>query len=127
MGESYKACWPDTYPKIYPWMRGVLYRGEVVEVQRTHIPLTRFGFDEQAYFTFIFSPLRGDAGRIAGIFQPVFEVTAEVLSGWRAELLRSVSAIARAADPLPALVDAIRGALVTCPSLGSGCKLRAVR
>ena len=27
-------------------------------VDRTHIPLTRHGFDEEAYFTFTFSALR---------------------------------------------------------------------
>jgi signal transduction histidine kinase len=106
-GARYRDCWPDTYPTIYPWMRKVLDRGEVVEVERTHIPLTRFGFDEEAYFTFIFSPLRDDAGRIAGILQPVFEVTAEVLSARRAELLRAVSEVGRADDPLPRLAAAI--------------------
>ena len=110
-GASYRDCWPDTYPTIYPWMRKVLDRGEVVEVQRTHIPLTRFGFDEEAYFTFIFSPLRDDAGRITGILQPVFEVTTEVLSARRAELLTAVSAVARESHPLSQLATAIG----TCP------------
>ena len=110
-GARYRDCWPDTYPTIYPWMRNVLDRGEVVEVQRTHIPLTRFGFDEEAYFTFIFSPLRDDEGRIAGILQPVFEVTTEVLSARRAELLTAVSTVAREAQPISQLATAIG----TCP------------
>ncbi len=108
-GASYRDCWPDTYPTIYPWMRKVLDHGEVIEVQRTHIPLTRFGFDEEAYFTFIFSPLRDDEGRIAGILQPVFEVTAEVLAERRAEMLRTMAISGRSADPLPALATAMNG------------------
>lgn len=110
-GARYRDCWPDTYPTIYPWMRKVLDSGEVVEVQRTHIPLTRFGFDEEAHFTFIFSPLRDDEGRVAGILQPVFEVTAQVLSERRAELLRLISAVGRTSDPWPQLAAAIG----TCP------------
>jgi hypothetical protein len=26
-GEPYAACWPDTYPVIYPWMKEVLRGG----------------------------------------------------------------------------------------------------
>jgi PAS domain S-box-containing protein len=95
LGASYRACWPDTYPLIYPWMRKVLDHGEVIRVENEHIPLTRYGFDEEAFFTFSFSPLRDDEGVIRGIFQPVFEITSTVLSDRRAATLR---ALARCAD-----------------------------
>lgn len=90
-GLPYGECWPDTYPLIYPWMRRVLDHGDPWQVEREHIPLTRYGFDEEAYFTFTFSPLRDDEGRIAGILQPVFEVTASVLSDRRTDTLRRLS------------------------------------
>ena len=87
-GSTYAECWPDTYPMIYPWMRHVLDTGGTWTVERAHIPLTRHGFDEDAWFTFTFSPLRDDEGRVAGILQPVFEVTDAVLADRRAETLR---------------------------------------
>jgi signal transduction histidine kinase/ActR/RegA family two-component response regulator len=96
-GAPYQACWPDTYPLIYPWMRRVLDDAEVVEVERERIPVTRFGFEEDAYFTFTFTPLRDDAGRIAGILQPVFEVTESVLAERRATLLRRLSTVSEGA------------------------------
>src|SRR4051812_39786394 len=71
--SPYRECWPDTYPVIHPWMEKVLARGEVVEVDKTLFMLTRHGFNEEAYFTFTFSPLRDDSGAIAGILQPVIE------------------------------------------------------
>jgi hypothetical protein len=80
LGAPYKECWPETYPVIFPWMQRVLERGEVIQVTNTHINLTRHGFDEEAHFTFTFSPLRDDEGQIAGIFQPVVEVTDAVLA-----------------------------------------------
>jgi len=92
-GAPYRECWPDTYPLIFPWMRRVLDHAEVIEVERELIPVTRLGFEEDAYFTFTFSPLRDDAGRIAGILQPVFEVTDGVLAERRANVLRSLSAL----------------------------------
>ena len=89
-GAPYRECWPDTYPTIYPRMRNVLEKGEVVRVENEHIPVTRYGFEEETYFTFTFSPLRDDGGRIAGILQPVFEVTESVLSERRAATLRAL-------------------------------------
>ena len=87
-GMAYREAWPDTYPIIYPWMRHVLDSGGTWRVEREHIPLTRYGFDEEAFFTFTFSALRDDEGRIAGILQPVFEVTESVVSDRRTETLR---------------------------------------
>ena len=88
MGMGYREAWPDTYPMIYPWMRHVLDTGGIWRVERAHIPLTRHGFDEEAFFTFTFSALRDDAGVVQGILQPVFEVTASVVADRRAETLR---------------------------------------
>ena len=106
-GATYRECWPDTYPTIYPWMRRVLEDGEVIKVDRAHIPLTRYGFDEEAYFTFTFTPLRDDEGRIAGILQPVFEVTASVLADRRATTLRALGEVAGATTPIDRLVEVL--------------------
>src|SRR5690606_11990446 len=88
-GAPYRESWPDTYPVINPWMQRVL-RGEVVEVERALFALTRYGFTEEAYFTFTFSPLRDDTGAIAGVLQPVVEVTQEVIGARRTQTLRDV-------------------------------------
>ena len=87
-GQAYGESWPETYALIHPWMRHVLDTDGIWRVERTHIPLSRHGFDEEAYFTFTFSALRDDTGAIAGILQPVFEVTDSVLGDRRAETLR---------------------------------------
>ena len=104
-GAPYRESWPDTYPLIYPWMRHVLDEGGTWQVDRAHIPLTRHGFDEEAYFTFTFSALRDDDGDVRGILQPVFEVTEAVLADRRAETLRRLvperpSTLSPAADAL---------------------------
>jgi len=91
LGSTFRECWPEAYDGIYPWMQRVLHDGETVEVNRTLVPLTRFGFTEESYFTFSFSPLRDDAGKIAGILQLVTEVTGELLAERRATALRELS------------------------------------
>jgi signal transduction histidine kinase len=97
LGATFRECWPEAYETIHPWMRRVLENGETVAVNRTLVPLTRYGFTEEAYFTFSFSPLRDDAGLIAGVLQIVTEVTDAVLSERRTALLHQLSnQIARA-------------------------------
>ncbi|WP_174260032.1 ATP-binding protein [Myxococcus xanthus] len=91
LGATYRECWPDTYPVISPWMRKLLATGEVTQVAKTFFMLTRYGFNEEAYFTFDFSPLRDDAGTIAGILQVVFEVTDVVLSERRLATIRALA------------------------------------
>ncbi|MBL0693579.1 ATP-binding protein [Comamonas sp. JC664] len=106
LGATYRECWPDTYPVIHPWMRKVLETGEIKQVEKTFFLLTRYGFNEEAYFTFDFSPLRDDEGRIAGILQVVFEVTDVVLSERRLATLRALAPRVEATEnPTP---DAIR-------------------
>jgi signal transduction histidine kinase len=91
LGSTFRECWPEAYDSIIPWMQRVLEKGETVEVNRTLVPLTRHGFIEESYFTFSFSPLRDDAGKIAGILQLVTEVTGELLAERRATALRELS------------------------------------
>jgi signal transduction histidine kinase/CheY-like chemotaxis protein len=104
-GAPYRDSWPDTYPLIYPWMRRVLDGGEVITVEETHITVTRHGFPEEAYFTFTFSPLRDDDGRIAGIYQPVIEVTDQVLGARRVEALRTLAGQVDAVQPFGWPID----------------------
>ena len=108
-GMAYREAWPDTHPIIFPWMRHVLESGGTWRVEREHIPLTRYGFDEEAFFTFTFSALRDDEGRIAGILQPVFEVTESVLADRRAETLRVLMPEQASARPIDDALAAMAG------------------
>ena len=109
-GAPYRESWPDTYPLINPWMRHVLDTGGTWTVERALIPVTRHGFDEETYFTFTFSPLRDDDGKIAGILQPVFEVGEAVLAERRAETLRLlVPERQSSASPIADALEAMAG------------------
>jgi signal transduction histidine kinase len=112
LGAPFRACWPEAYEAIHPWMQRVLENGETVEVNRTLVPLTRHGFTEESYFTFTFSPLRDDEHRIAGILQIVTEVTAAVLADRRATVLHDLSnqtALARTTQDAAKLATQVLG------------------
>jgi len=101
-GALCAECWPDTYPGLEPQMREVL-AGGVATFDETHFQVTRYGFAEEAYFTLTFSPLRDDAGEIAGIFQPTVEVTKSVLAKRRAETLHALEQVPGAAEAIAIL------------------------
>jgi PAS domain S-box-containing protein len=106
-GAPFRECWPETYSVIAPWMQRVLEQGEVIQVHEELITLTRHGFTEEAYFTFTFSPLRDDSGAIAGILQPVVEVTQAVLSARRTETLRALALRSSSSDATKEAVDTL--------------------
>ena len=113
LGAPYRDCWPDTYATIYPMMREVMDEGKVIEITRTLIPLTRYGFTEETYFTFSFVPLRDVDGSIAGFIQPINEVTKSVLAERRLVTLRSLAPrVTRDTDAITqakaALTDSLR-------------------
>ncbi len=112
LGSPFRDCWPEAYESIHPWMERVLQNGETVQVNRTLVPLTRFGFVDEGYFTFSFSPLRDDEGRIAGILQLVTEVTDAVLWERRETMLREIvnqTAHAKTANDALGLATAVLG------------------
>ena len=91
-GAPYRECSPETYALLIPVLRQVLEEGRTVEISREPRTLTRHGFEEETYFTYTFSPLRDDQGKIAGIYHPVVELTDAVLRERRAETLRQLTA-----------------------------------
>ena len=80
LGQRAKLVWPDAWPKISPQVEAVMQRGESAWNERTHFVLTRNGFPEDAWFTWSFAPVRGDAGEVLGIYGTYVEDTARVLA-----------------------------------------------
>jgi PAS domain S-box-containing protein len=105
-GARCAECWPQGYSALAPVMREVL-AGGVATFDEAYFPVTRHGFPEEAYFTLTFSPLRDDAGEIAGIFQPIVEVTERVLARRRAQTLQE---LAEAPDAAAAIATLSSGA-----------------
>jgi len=54
--------------------------------------MDRFGYPEETYFTFSYSPLRNDHGEVGGIFAAVTDETSRVIGERRLRLLRETAA-----------------------------------
>jgi len=96
LGQDYRECWNSAWPVIGPGFERCVATGETSFFTDTGMFLDRNGYLEETFFTFSFSPIRDEAGRVAGVFHPVNETTHLVLAERRLGILRDLAA--RSAD-----------------------------
>ena len=53
--------------------------------------LDRYGFLEETWFTFSFSPITDESGGVGGVFHPVTEMTTQMLSERRTQITRDLA------------------------------------
>jgi PAS domain S-box-containing protein len=78
LGTRFHNVWPEIWPEISPLIDAAL-RGEASFREDLPLLVNRSGFDEQAWFTFSYSPVRDESGLVAGMFCAVAETTSRVL------------------------------------------------
>ena len=100
LGSPGKEVWPEIWDTIGPVLNGVLHDGEAFPANDLRLDLERKGYPEECYFSFSYSPIRDETGRVAGVFCPVVETTARVFAERRAAFLLTLEVCLReAADP----------------------------
>ena len=73
--DIWSEIWPDISPLIDAAMNGVAtYREDLPLV------MNRKGYDEQTWFTFSYSPVRDETGKVAGMFCACTETTDKVVA-----------------------------------------------
>ncbi|MCP3141824.1 ATP-binding protein [Pyxidicoccus xibeiensis] len=90
MGEDYRVTWASAWPAIgEPFERALA--GETTYLENQRMFLERNGYPEETFFTFSLSPIRDESGKVAGLFHPVTETTATMLSQRRTRALRDIA------------------------------------
>ncbi|MEI7035189.1 ATP-binding protein [Fulvimonas yonginensis] len=105
LGQPGRAVWPEIWDTIGPLYERVMRTGVGVWQEDELLPMRRHGYVEECYFNFTFSPVRGEGGRIEGIFNAVVETTDRVLSERR---LRTLSRMGERADASLSVDEACR-------------------
>ncbi|WP_375691553.1 sensor histidine kinase [Pseudooceanicola sp. LIPI14-2-Ac024] len=109
LGAPAREVWADIWHVIAPQFDEILQTGAGLYVEDQMLPMRRFGFEEETYWNYSFTPIRGEDGAIAGIFNSGNETTAHVLERRRAELLLRLSdAFRQATDEGQILQIALR-------------------
>jgi PAS domain S-box-containing protein len=79
LGQRFDEVWSDIRTQITPLIDRVL-NGEAIWVEDLCIPMQRNGYAEEAWFSFSYTPLKGNADEITGVFCAVTETTGKVLA-----------------------------------------------
>jgi signal transduction histidine kinase len=100
--DSWGEVWGDVRPSIERAMGG-----DAVFAENLPLTVNRRGYDEAAWFTFSYSPVRNESGEVGGIFCVVVETTEQVL----AERHRAdeITRLQRLFQQAPGIIAILRG------------------
>lgn len=88
IGRPFHVVWAEVWHLIEPLVARA-YAGESTFIEDYPLVIERGGHPEQAYFTFCYSPIRDDDGRVAGMLDTVIETTAKVQAQQQAKLINA--------------------------------------
>lgn len=90
LGKPGLEVWPEIWTTIGPQFDQVMSTGRATFAEASHLPMHRHGYTEECYFDYTFTPIRGQSGRVEGIFNAVIETTFRVISERRTRILNEL-------------------------------------
>jgi len=91
IGQNFKICWATALPVVGDAFDRA-HEGEGTYIRDQRMFLDRYGYLEEAFMTFSFSPIGVESGEVGGVFHPISETTDKVLGARRTAVLRDLSA-----------------------------------
>ncbi|MGO4840216.1 sensor histidine kinase, partial [Rhizobiaceae sp. 2RAB30] len=79
IGLPFSEVWAEAWDTIGPFA-GNAMNGKATFIENLPLTVNRNGSDEQAYFTFCYSPVVDFDGRVLGFMDTVIETTQQVLA-----------------------------------------------
>lgn len=98
LGGRAREIWSELWDTLGPQANAVLYSGESSWNEQTLLIMERYGYREETYFTFSYSPTPNDDGTIGGVFCACTEETERVLGERRLRILRQLAVSTGAAN-----------------------------
>jgi len=137
LGRPGQEVWPEIWDGLRRSFERVMGTGEATYEEDSLLLMHRHGYTEECYFNFTLSPIRGEGGRVEGVFNAVMETTYRVINARRTQVLRELAertAVARtareaclltASSLAAAPLDVPFCALYLVDEQGSGARLTA--
>ena len=93
LGRPATEVWSEIWDVCGPLADKVFQKGEATFVNDVRLFMRRGpDFIEETFYSFSYSPIREEAGRVAGLFCPSAEVTAKILNARRLRTLSDLAA-----------------------------------
>ncbi|MCI4065746.1 SpoIIE family protein phosphatase [Micromonospora sp. R77] len=93
VGQRGAECWAEAWDTLGPLTEQVLAGAGATYGQNLLLFLERYGYSEETYWTFSYSPVQDRDGRVIGIFVATSDVTGRVVGDRRLALLRELGAL----------------------------------
>ncbi len=78
-GRKFQDIWSEIWDDILPLIESV-DAGQSVYLENLKLTMNRKGYDEDAYFTFSYSPIIGDSNNVLGLFCAAQETTKQIIA-----------------------------------------------
>lgn len=85
LGQPFEEIWREAWDTIGPMTARAL-AGEATFIENFELEIARFGHAETAYFTFCYSPIRDETGKVCGMLDTVIETSDAVRAEHTAQL-----------------------------------------
>lgn len=95
IGQPAAECWAEVWDDLAE-MTELARRGEATYSHELPLVVNRRGYDEETFWTFSYSPIRGEGGDVEGVFVATTDATESVVRGRRLRTLRDLGAISSA-------------------------------
>jgi PAS domain S-box-containing protein len=92
LGRPAQEVWAEIWHILGPHWSHVFNKGEGTWAEDLLLVMNRSGYDEETYFTFSYSPIRGEGGTVEGMFCACQETTEKVVGERRLKTLRELAA-----------------------------------
>jgi PAS domain S-box-containing protein len=91
LGQNGSECWADIWPVVGPLYEDVVQTGKATWADNLLLEMDRFGYVEETYFTFSYSPIRDESGQVGGVLITCTETTEGVIGERRLRVLRDLA------------------------------------
>lgn len=88
LGRPFSEVWAEAWPTVGPIAEAAL-RGEATFIENFPVTVQRRGYPEEAFFTFCYSPVRDETGKVLGVLDTVVETTDTVVTQRQMRLLNN--------------------------------------
>lgn len=106
LGRRFAEIWSEIWDDVSPIVAQAM-AGKASYFENLPLTMLRKGYDEQTWFTFSYSPVRGESGKVAGVFCACTETNGQALAErHQAEELQRSKQIFQQA---PGFIAVIRG------------------
>ena len=107
LGRPGAEVWADIWDVVGPQFASVIETGEGFSTFDQMLPMVRDGVQRETYWTYSFTPIRGEDGSVVGVFNQGNETTASVLA--RREAEAEINRLGQMFEQAPSAVVILRG------------------